>query len=86
MHLVDSDRGRLSERWVTGLDRGGNQVVCRVCIWHSNRPVRLGGHNEYEAASRVIVDEVNGPAELTGKNQSDDQVDVDCLASLQNPN
>ena len=43
------------------------------------------GHNKDKRACRVVADEVDRPAELTGEDEGNDEIDVAGLACLENP-
>lgn len=87
VHLVKGDGGGLPERWVTrGRDcfrketfsgtRGGKHV----------RATEGGGRDDKdEAHGGIVIDEVDGPAELTGENQGNDEVNIARLTCLKDP-
>lgn len=87
MHLVESDGSRLPERWVTW-SRGSlvdESVGSTRCGEHVRAAEGGGWHDEDEAYGGVVVDKVDRPAELTGENQSNDEVNITGLACLKDP-
>lgn len=64
MHLVETNGGRLSKRWMVGLDT--HQSFSGTSIrGHVGATERRRGHNKDKGASLFIIDEVNGPSKLS---------------------
>ena len=62
--------------------RRDDKRIGSVVVGNANRAIWLRGHYQDETACCLIVDEVDWPSELSGKNQSNDQIDISRLPSL----
>lgn len=62
--------------------RRDDKRIGGAIVRNADRAIWLRRHDQDKTASCLIIDEVDWPAKLSGKNQSDDQVNIGRLPSL----